>query len=203
MEEKNGLQRNNSEENELNLSDIFRLVKTNWLWFVVSITICISLSVYYIKCTPKQYACSAAVLIKDSNDGASGMVSEAAAFQDLDLFNTTNSVDNEMLVFKSKTLMQKVVQRLHLDLSYRMQVGLRHVEQYRQTPLQLHFLDANANERFALTAKPLNDKQVNLSAFDYDTEEDHSAVNLNAMYYDTIQTPVGRLVVTPTLYLTE
>ena len=62
-------------------------------------------------------------------------MSEAAAFQDLGVMNIKNNVDNVVLQFQAKDLMQNVVKRLKLDMSYTIKSGMRTVELYRQAPV--------------------------------------------------------------------
>ena len=105
------------EENELNLIDMYRVVRANWYWFLLSVAVCCAVAVLYLGWAPKIYQRTATVLIKDDTKGG-GAASEAAVFEDLNMFNMKRSVDNELLVFKSKQLMKSVVKRLDLDISY-------------------------------------------------------------------------------------
>ena len=79
-------------------------------------------------------------------------MSESAAFEDLGLFGTKRNVDNEVLVFKSRRLMTEVARNLHLDVSYTVKDGLRTVELYTQSPVQLSFPDAEEAQAFSLKA---------------------------------------------------
>lgn len=99
------------EENELNLIDMYRVVRANWYWFLLSVAVCCAVAVLYLGWAPKIYQRTATVLIKDDTKGG-GAASEAAVFEDLNMFNMKRSVDNELLVFKSKQLMKSVVKRL-------------------------------------------------------------------------------------------
>ena len=55
------------------------------------------------------------------------------------MFNMKRSVDNELLVFKSKQLMKSVVKRLDLDISYSIREGLRTLELYSHSPVVVRF----------------------------------------------------------------
>ena len=134
------------EESELNLGDILQTVLANWYWFVLSVVVCAGAAFLYLKWTPKVYTRTASVLIKD--DAKGGAMSESAAFEDLGLFGTKRNVDNEVLVFKSRRLMTEVARNLHLDVSYTVKDGLRTVELYTQSPVQLSFPDAEEAQAF-------------------------------------------------------
>lgn len=184
------------DENNLNLNDIFHIVLANWYWFLLSVMVCGGVAVLYLKWAPKVYTRTASVLIKDNSKG--GGLSESAAFEELNMFNVKSNVDNEVLVFKSKKLMNSVAERLNLDISYMEKDGLRMVELYTQSPVALRFPEAEATQAFSLTVTPLSAKEVMLSDFSTDKVK-RIKVALN----DTVATPVGKLVVTPTLYYTD
>ncbi|MDR1555786.1 MAG: polysaccharide biosynthesis tyrosine autokinase [Tannerellaceae bacterium] len=184
------------EENEISLNDILHIVRSNWHWFVISIGICCALATLYVLWAPKVYTRTATVLIKDDTKGGGG-ISESAAFEDLGMFNIKRNVDNEVLVFQSEQLMQDVAKRLHLDISYTIKEGLRTTELYTRSPVILQFLDVEDTQEFSLRAIPLSDNQVLLTDFSDSSEE--FTVDLN----DTIETSVGKVKVTSTLYYTE
>ncbi|MDR1344617.1 MAG: polysaccharide biosynthesis tyrosine autokinase [Tannerellaceae bacterium] len=181
------------EENEISLSDILHIVKNNWLWFVLSVVACCTLATLYILWAPKVYTRTAAVLIKDDSKG--GAMSESAAFEDLGMFNVKRNVDNEVLVFQSEQLMSVVARRLSLDISYTVREGLRSKELYTHSPMVIQFFDVEEPQEFTLKATPLSDSQVLLSGFPESSSKD-VIVTLN----DTIETSLGNLLVTPTLY---
>ena len=184
------------EENELNLSDLFHIVLANWYWFVLSVLVCAGVAVLYLKWAPKVYTRTASVLIKDNSKG--GGLSESAAFEELNMFNVKSNVDNEVLVFKSKRLMSVVAERLNLDISYTIKDGLRTGELYTQSPIAVRFPEAEASQSFSLVATPLSAGEILLSGF-----STNEAKSLKVALNDTVSTPVGKLVVTPTLYYAD
>ena len=186
------------EESELNLGDILQTVLANWYWFVLSVVVCAGAAFLYLKWAPKVYTRTASVLIKD--DAKGGAMSESAAFEDLGLFGTKRNVDNEVLVFKSRRLMTEVARNLHLDVSYTVKDGLRTVELYTQSPVQLSFPDAEEAQAFSLKAVPVSGKEVILSGFTLGGQEVADGKPVKVALNDTVTTPVGRVVVVPSLY---
>ena len=186
------------EENELNLGDILQTVLANWYWFVLSVVVCAGTAFLYLKWAPKVYTRTASVLIKD--DAKGGAMSESAAFEDLGLFGSKRNVDNEVLVFKSRRLMTEVARNLHLDVSYTVKDGLRTVELYTQSPVQLSFPDAEEAQAFSLKAVPVSGKEVVLSGFTLGGREVADGKPVKVALNDTVTTPVGRVVVVPSLY---
>jgi len=147
--------RQQREESGLNLGNIIQIVRANWFWFMLSVVVCCAVAFLYLEWAPKVYTRTATVLIKDDSKG-SGAVSETAAFQDLGMFNVKNNVDNVVLQFQAKDLMQNVVKRLKLDVSYTMKKGMRTVELYRQAPVHVEFPDAEPNQVFEMKVKPID-----------------------------------------------
>lgn len=186
-----------AEEQEINLVDLFYLLAVNWKWFALSILICVGLAYLYIQATPKEYERSATVLIKDNSKGGAPM-GESALFQDFSMFNIKSSVDNEMLVFQSKRLMRDVVTRLGLYKSYKVREGLKSVELYTQSPVMIQFADADHPNVLSLSITPLSETNVLLSDFSEEGDTD-----MTVTLRDTVVTPIGRLVVVPTLYYGE
>src|SRR5574344_928904 len=185
------LENQQREENELNLGDIIQIVKANWFWFMLSAVICCAIAFLYLECASKIYTRTATVLIKDDSKGG-GAMSEAAAFQDLGVMNIKNNVDNVVLQFQAKDLMQNVVKRLKLDMSYTIKSGMRTVELYRQAPVHVEFPDAEPNQTFELKVKPIDKKHVIVFGFKGEGINDSKIwrVPLNV----AVKTPMGRMV---------
>jgi len=89
----------------------------HWKWFALAAFLALFISFIYLRyyATPI-YSVSSTILVKDKKT-ASGL-SELSAFEDLSLLgNNTNSVENEIEILRSKSLMGKVVDKLGLDVS--------------------------------------------------------------------------------------
>ena len=197
--------RQNEANSGITLGDIFQIVKSKWYWFVLSIGVCLGIAYIYLLQAPKVYTRSASVLIKEDRRSSRSM--SAYGFSDLNnMLGIQRNVDNEVIVFKTYRLMEKVARRLHLDISYTEKRGLRTVELYRQSPVTLSFPDASETQSFSLTVVPVSKDKVRLSDFVTVNEagelveiEKPQQVVLN----DTVATPIGRVVVQPSLYYTD
>jgi len=193
-----------SSDQIFSLVDLLHVVISNWKWFVISIVICCGIAIFYLKSTPPIYTRAASVLIKDDSKG--GAISESAAFEELSMFNVKRNVDNEILVFKSQRLMRETIKKLNIDISYTVKQGLRTIELYTQSPVFLSFPETDEIESFSFSAKPLSQNEIELSDFRVISEfGDEQKINktVKALLNDTIESPVGRLVVVPTLYYGE
>lgn len=190
--------RQQEEENEFDLMAILRMGLANWYWFLLSVAICLGLAFFYLRSTPYVYMRTASVLIKDEKNG--GQLSASSAFEDLNMLNIKSNVDNEVLVFKSKRLMTEVARKLRLDVGYQVRHRLRNIELYTQSPITIQFPDATESASLSLKVTPLSDKEMLLSDF----QEQEGSISkdsvIKAHLNDTITTPIGRVVVLPTLY---
>ena len=141
----------------------------------------------------------------DRQGGGGGGFGESAIFSDLNLFGGGRNVDNEMLVFQSRSLVEKVVRRLSLDKSYKINDGLRKIELYTKSPVEVNFETAADGQYFSFEVMPLDSTQVELKDFVLAAAGSQilDDTKIVATLGDTINTPVGRLVVTPTLYYAD
>lgn len=198
MIQQNSTNKKTTNSEVLTISDLVKIALANWKWFVLSVLFCLGVAFYYIKKSPYIYSRSASVLIKDETKGTQ-LPNAAAAFSEVNMLNLSSTVDNEVLIFKSKRLMIEVARKLKLDITYSRRGKFRDWDLYSTTPVILTFPEALETSSFSLKVTPLDAKQVLLS--DFPEQEGTSSVKeLKANLNDTVNTPVGKLVVTPSLY---
>lgn len=179
--------------NNFSLTDFLSKVWANRFWFTLSLIICVIIGILYVKRTPKTYSSSAVILIKDGQKGASP--TESVTFRDI-LYDSKNSVNNEIGFLKSKRLMRRVVERLNLEISYKTFNGFRYNELYTSSPVLLRLTD-NIEQAFSFDLTPTTENVyvlTNFSAFgeEYDKEVKHA-------FGDTLSTPAGTIVIDKTL----
>lgn len=115
-----------------------------WPWIVASVVVCLALAAVYLHFATPVYNISATVLIKDDKKGGS-VSSDLALFQDMGMFNSSASVDNEIEILRSKSLARKVVADLGLYIGYSRRDGFRHTDLYGQSPFRIDFPAAVAD----------------------------------------------------------
>ena len=164
----------------LTLHDLLQMVLANWYWFALSVLICLGMAYYYLASTPKIYSRTATILVKDSRKGGD---MELGVFSDLVGFQNRRNVDNE------------VVKRLHLTVNYSVRDGLRTLDLYGRSPIEVDFIDDD-NQRLSLEVTELEDGRIKLADFDdkYLTKQEKRRV-IRGQYGDTIPTPLGQMVV--------
>ena len=186
-----------NEDTEYTLRDIFELVKANWIWFAVSVAVCVILAFFYLKITHNIYSRTATVLIKDEKKGGS-IVSESALFSEMGIIGGKSNVDNEMVVFRSNKLMTDVVRCLKLNITYTKPGIFKDEDLYGKSPVTISFVDHNDEQNISFLADISDSVSINVHSFMIGKEK--SDFSRSANYGDTIITPAGRIVADKTLY---
>lgn len=109
----NTTQKNNKQEDELDLSNLLSDLIAKWHYFVITGFILAALTVVYIKISLPVYQSSSSVLIDDSKSSNN--------FEDIlssDLFGTSMSLPTEIGILTSRTVIQKTIEELHLRVQY-------------------------------------------------------------------------------------
>ena len=173
------------EEKSINLVDVFMYLLFYWKWYVLSILIFGGYFWYNYSKTPFIYSRAATVMIKTPANSQSTIR--------MNRYNSSSgqvNMANELLQFRSKELMRRVIDRLHAEVSYTVRDGLRQKELYTTAPVRILFLDAKPDEVLGVTVTPKSEKEVLLTDFSRGVGE-KKTVNIN----DTVETVLGKIVV--------
>lgn len=155
------MQNNNSShknEQDINLVDLFVYLLSKWKWFVLSILIFGGMAWYHYAKSPLVFFRSATVIIKDPSNKT-----VTTGLDRFDSYINKVNIANEILQFRSKQLMRKVVQRLHADIDYRKEDGLRMIELYNQSPVNVTFINVLPERYIGFTVTPEDDNTVVLT----------------------------------------
>ena len=100
---------------EIHIGEIIKPYLKRWYWFVIGALLALVAAYFYLKTQKPLYEVISTVLIKDSKPSGGGQ--DFAVLRDISgLGNmSSNGVDNEMEIFKSKKLMRSVVSELGLE----------------------------------------------------------------------------------------
>jgi tyrosine-protein kinase Etk/Wzc len=115
-----------------------------WKWFVLGVFIALIGSYLYLRYTPNLYEVSTSILIDDESSGS--LPSELAAFEELGLLGGgKKSVENEIGILQSRTLMERVVKQLDLSILYYAQGKVRASEVHKNVlPFKITFLSKDS-----------------------------------------------------------
>ena len=192
----------NSLMQTVSIEDMLHAVLKKWYWVVISVVVFLAIGGLYLMQKAPVYQRQASVLIKDVRKGSAA--NELAAFSDIAGISTRRSVDNELYVLQARRLRVEVVERLGLTTNYSTQSGLRKVDLYRNSPINVTFVDDLGGKTCSFVATLTEDgvsvsdfKRAKTPGVDTDADEDFTAT---AKFGETINLPIGQIVVEPTLY---
>lgn len=60
-----------NQQDFIRIQDLFYLCLGKWHWFVISLTACLGIAVWYLLITPPVYIRTASILVKDDSKGKS------------------------------------------------------------------------------------------------------------------------------------
>ncbi|MFI7712081.1 GumC family protein [Elizabethkingia anophelis] len=152
---------NQYKNEEININEIIKPYLLKWPWFIICAILALVITFFALKFTTPVYNIQSTVLIKDAKNNNSGGT-DMNVLQDLSGFGgmKTNSVDNEIEIFKSKKLMHDVVDRLNLQTSIFAKSEFREIELYKETsPVIIRVINEKKNAVFP--NKPINLRVVN------------------------------------------
>lgn len=189
-------------QESINIRELLYLFLANWRWFLLSVVIMLSIGTSYILVKSPVFTRTTSILIKEDKKGNS-LTSATDMFADMGFLKSNTNLKNEMLIIKAPLMMEEVVKRLRLDLNYTIKYrGLRDMDLYTSSPVVVE-LDSNIgeNQTVSFTIKPLNNKKVKLSNFNWNGVEFKQ--NMEVTLGDTIKTPCGIVTIYPSAFLTD
>ena len=181
----------------INVKDLAYLCLAKWYWFVVSVVVVVGAAALYLLTTPPVYTRSASLLIKEDSKGNS-MTDATGVLGNMDIFQTSTNVNNEMQAIQSPSVMYDVVRRLHLNMNYTTDGRFYREVLYGNTlPCRVELIDFPDQAAASFTLQPRPEgKGVLLTDFTYG--EDELGQIVEALPGDTVSSPIGRLVVSMT-----
>lgn len=135
-----------------------------WPWFILTVILALGIATVYLRYTTNIYSTKATILIKDEKNSA---LSEMAAFQDLGLTGSMgpSGFENELQILKSKSLTERVVNELGLNIMYLQEGRVRTSELYENKPFTVTLLtdlDSLQSRIPSFYVKPLSDTSFEL-----------------------------------------
>ncbi|MDX8568428.1 polysaccharide biosynthesis tyrosine autokinase [Elizabethkingia sp. HX XZB] len=186
---------NNQYKNEdININEVIKPYLLKWPWFVICTIFAVIIAFFALKFMTSVYKIQSTVLIKDTKSSNSVGGAEMGVLQDLSGFGgmKTNSVDNEVEIFKSKKLMQDVVDRLNLQTDIFSKSGFRKIELYKETsPIIVRIINEKKNATFF--QKPIK-LQINGNQLVISSDELKN--DIISSFNKTIGLPFANIIIT-------
>lgn len=139
-----GIEQQSADEN-IDIREILFKYLIHWPWFVGVVIVCIIGAWLYLHMATPVYNISATVLIKDDKKGGgAGMVSELENLGLDGLMSSSQNIDNEIEVLRSKTIAKEVVVDLNLYTSYKDEDEFPSEDMYKTSPVQVNLIPQEA-----------------------------------------------------------
>ncbi len=141
---------------KVNLKEIIKPYIRKWHWFVISFLLLCVLAVIKIKFTQPVYKIQSSILIKDakkmsSASGDFGVLQGLGGFAGMG----TNSIENELEIFKSKKIAEDILSELKLRTSVYSREKFYDVELYQSTsPFFVQVINEKTDEE--MPKKPID-----------------------------------------------
>jgi tyrosine-protein kinase Etk/Wzc len=137
---------NELDEEKVNYQELLFRYIIHWPWFVASILICLIGAWVYLHFQPPVYQVSASIMIKDDKKGGN---SGSADLENLGLggvITSAQSIDNEIEVLRSKTILKEVVNNLELYITYYDEDEFPRQEMYKTSPVVVNLTAQEADK---------------------------------------------------------
>ncbi|MBC3794565.1 GumC family protein [Spirosoma utsteinense] len=121
------------ESEGLNLRNLMSRYIKRWPWFIVSVGFMLAGAFIYLLDKQPIYQIQASLLVQDQQKGSE----QNSALKELGVFTPKQVVENEIEILRSFTLMNRVVEKLHLNVRYYETTTFTKRELYEDSPIEL------------------------------------------------------------------
>ena len=171
------------QEEKVDLKGLLFRYYNHWYYFLVSIILFILIAFAYNRYTTPTYSVSSTLLIRDDNNTQLGAEN---ILEGMELFSGKTNINNEIVLLKSFSLLNQVVNDLSLGVSYYQHGFLQSNELFQNTPFIVK-VDSNhhqiTNNEFRV--KIIDKKSFNLTCsiddeYTYNLQTDRLNKNMSA-----------------------
>jgi capsular exopolysaccharide synthesis family protein len=133
----------NTFNNQNELRDKVDLFLSKWKFIIICLFLVIGFAYVYLRYANYEYRATASIKINEEKQNK--QLPELTALQNYGLFsNDFAKVDDEIEIIKSRTLIQKVVEDLKLNISYYVRGKIKEQEIYINPPVKLSFFESDS-----------------------------------------------------------
>ena len=184
---------------KLHVKDIMFIVLRNLHWLILCAAVGAFVAGYWVRHQNHVYQSSARVLIKGSSTGGNDNSIREASIKNMfatkALYNS--NINNEMMIFSSKSAMLEVARALELNVFYTSKTKIvnRVKDLYGESPIKVDFIDNGEDDVVAF------DAVINSTSTLTVTQPGYEPVKVDCE--DTVAMPFGRIVVHPTWFMSS
>ncbi len=198
---------NKNSEEDFNLRELYEKYSYYWKWFLLGLLMSLSVAYIYLRYATDQYKVSSTIFINDKESG--GLSTELSAFEDLGILgdDKKTSIINETGVLKSRTLIEKVVKDLGINVTYFKTGKVKNSELYgEEVPFNINFFlnDSVFNKldtSFTISAqsksfyllKNAENEDVTEAIFGRNVKTDYGKINITPTNVNQVE--IGRIII--------
>lgn len=177
---------------------LIRSYLRQWVWLIVIFSLFVLAGIAFSRYSKLNYTSRGLIMIQDVQKGNTS--SELSVLKDLGILKGESNVSNEIEHLRSRTLLGKVVEELHLTtelFALSKTTGLLRRDLYLRSPFNISISGADSIPvltELELYLENAQYYQVSCSAINFSSQ-----VNLG----DTISTPIGELCISPTSLMND
>lgn len=137
------------EQTTINAKELFwKYFQHGWL-FILIIILSLTGAWLYLRYTKPVYSVSSTLLIRNENSSrGAGSMNSQDMFSDIALFQSSSNKQNEILILKSRAMMERVVRKLQLQKSFSVVGNVKMTDIYPEQPFELEILSLNDTAKF-------------------------------------------------------
>lgn len=186
-----------NEENSVSLRELLDKYLVYWRWLICSVIIFLVLGWMYARYQTPIYESIATVLIEHEN--TPGMASdEIGMLKDLGLASGGGVLEDEIELYQSRSLMERVVRELRLHWKYQIvgtTTGIVRSELYNSNPIRIRSVGADSlyydqRYEFEITL---------ISGNEYKITSGNELVGNNYKYGAVLELPIGKIILEKTI----
>ncbi len=158
---------NENPKQDFNIKALLNYCLVQWKWFLLSVFICLSIAFIYIRYyTAPSFVASTTITLKDDNGSINPELSTLA---DIGLFGKLkNKTGTEIQVLKSRTLSEKAVNELNLNVALLVKGKILDTELFQNAPIIVNF--SNKKKSFNNANFELKFSELSRETFTLNTE---------------------------------
>lgn len=151
---------NRSELWNMSFRDLFYKYVRFLPLFVLSVALTLFGAYIYLRYSVPIYKVGGSLVIKSEQSGGG----RSDKFEDMFVNDKAQNIQNEIEILKSKPLMQRVVDSLHLQFTYFAKGKIKTVNIYKQGPFQVNVVQlSDSSGSFSLKVKIINDREFRIN----------------------------------------
>ena len=135
---------NEQDEEKINYQELLFRYIIHWPWFVASVLVCLIGAWVYLHFQTPVYQVSASIMIKDDKKGSGS--TDLGNLGIGGVITSTQGIDNEIEVLRSKTILKEVVNNLKLYITYYDEDEFPEKELYQTSPVIVNLTAQEADK---------------------------------------------------------